>query len=583
MAVRSKRERIHETQEWFQSTFESAATGMAVIGLNGDWIAVNQWLCSIIGYTEDELQTLTLQDIMPPDDFETHLGRVQELLAGTISPSQTETRCIHKQGHIVWILLTGALVKDVHGTPLYISAQIQDISDRRQAEGKLKTVAAELSATLESMRHRALHDALTDLPNRTLLCDRLDQSILVARRQHTSFVLLFLDLDRFKQVNDTLGHPAGDLLLQQVARRLREVLRESDTIARMGGDEFAIVLQLADERGAHLMAEKILQAVERPFWIEGVQLHLGASIGVATYPDHGDTTETLMQRADVAMYVAKRERLGYITYSPDQDVNSPSRLALAAELRNAIEGGQLVLHYQPKIHLLSGLTSGVEALVRWQHPEHGLIPPSEFVPVAEQAGFITPLSRWVIEAALKQGRAWQDMGRSLQTAVNLSATNLKDDDTVPYIARQLETWDVRADMFEVEITETAVMDDPDHSLHTLACLHQLGVRIAIDDFGVGHSSLAYLARLPVDVSKIDKSFVLALGKDARDSSSSTVVRSMIDLGHMLGLQVVGEGIENKELLGEMTAMHCDLAQGFYLCPPMVASDVMGRWKGSGTA
>ena len=562
------------SRERFRDAFQAAAIGMALIGWDGALLEANDAFCAIVGYAQDQLDTLTLRDITHSDDLEPYADCVRQMLDGTISSCQMEKRYVHRDGRAVWILLTASLVKDAGGTPLYVIAQVQDINDRKVAEEVLETAAAEQSATLESVRYRALHDVLTELPNRALFLDRLDQSVLLAQRESACLALLFVDLDRFKQVNDTLGHRIGDLLLQHVGHRLHEVLRESDTVARMGGDEFAIVLPGADEAGAHAIAQKILQTLEQLILIEGYSVRVGASIGIALYPEHGDSTETLMRRADVAMYVAKRARLGYTTYSPNLDVNTTSRLALAAEIHQAIDGKQLLLHYQPKIDLRSGRMSGVEALVRWRHPVAGLIPPSEFIPVAEQAGFMTPLTHWVIDTALEQCRLWQELGLPLRTAVNLSASNLQDVQTVQVIAEALARWNVSADLLEVEITESAVMEDPDRSLHILTALNRLGLHTAIDDFGAGYSSLAYLARLPVDISKIDRSFVLELTRVGEGpSQEATVVRAMIDFAHSLGLQVVAEGIENRKMLDLLTAMRCDFAQGFYLGAPVPAQDI----------
>lgn len=474
--------------ERFRDAFQAAAIGMALVRLDGALLEANEAFCAIVGYPKDQLHTLTLHDITHSDDLKPYADGLRQMLDGTTTSCQMEKRYLHREGHAVWILLTASLVKDAGGTPLYVIAQVQDIHDRKVAEEALETVAAEQTATLETVRYRALHDILTDLPNRALFLDRLDQSILLAQRESACLALLFIDLERFKQVNDTLGHRIGDLLLQHVGHRLAEVLRESDTVARMGGDEFAIVLPGADEAGAHAIARKILQALERLISIEGYSVRVGASIGIALFPEHGVSTETLMRRADVAMYVAKRARLGYTTYAPDQDVNTTSRLALSAEIHQAIEGKQLLLHYQPKIDLRTGRMCGVEALVRWRHPVAGLIPPSEFIPVAEQAGFMTPLTHWVIDTALEQCRLWQDLGHPLRTAINLSASTLHDAQTVQLIAEALDRWRVSADLLEVEITESAIMEDPDRSLSTLTALNRLGLHTAIDDFGAGYSS-----------------------------------------------------------------------------------------------
>ncbi len=437
---------------------------------------------------------------------------------------------------------------------------VRDITMRRQAEEERRQAE-------EQLTRQALYDALTSLPNRTLLNDRLQQAIAVARRSSDSLGLLLLDLDRFKDVNDTLGHHAGDDLLQQVGGRLQHVLRASDTVGRLGGDEFAIVLPGIDDPTA--MAKKILCALESPFSVEGHSVAIGASIGVATFPDHGEDAPALLRRADVAMYAAKRGRCGYTVYAEEHDQHSLERLALLAELRDALTRDELVLHYQPKVALGVGEVIGVEALVRWQHPRRGLVGPDQFIPLAEQSGLIRPLTSWVLRAALEQVRAWQKAGPVVPVAVNLSPQSLQEQD----LAREVETLlletGVEARLLEVEITESAYMAHPQAVIATLEQLRALGVRVAIDDFGTGYSSLSYLMQLPVDEVKIDRSFVRGMVENERHA---TIVRSIIELGHSLGLRVVAEGLEDERTLRWLQSMECDAAQGYYLGRPAPAQD-----------
>jgi len=416
------------------------------------------------------------------------------------------------------------------------------------------------------LRHQALHDALTDLPNRALLYDCMEDAIAGARRSGGMAALLLIDLDRFKEVNDTLGHDYGDRLLIEVAQRLRDTIRRSDTLARLGGDEFAVLLGgLPDRAAAIELAGRLQDALARPFSLDGVVAVLDASIGVAFCPDHGDDVNLLVQRADVAMYDAKRSRTAIETYSEARDPYSSERLQLLAELRAAIRAGELVLHYQPKVAVGSGVVLGVEALVRWEHPTRGLLLPGDFVPLAERTGAIGDLTRWVLDTALAQSRAWRDAGRDLTMAVNLAAPNIVDEALPELVRARLARWRVPGDRLECEISEHTVMADPNRAIAVLERLRALGVRLSLDDFGTGHSSLTYLKRLPIDEVKIDRSFVIGMAEDADDAA---IVRSTIDLARHLGLTVVAEGVESAAILHDLAELSCDVAQGFHLSPPL---------------
>ncbi len=417
---------------------------------------------------------------------------------------------------------------------------------------------------------QALHDALTGLPNRMLLHDRVQQAILDAPRTDSTVTLLLMDMDRFKEINDTFGHHQGDLLLQQFGTRLLGALRESDTIARLGGDEFAILLPNTSEQGAIDVANTILSALGQTFGVQGHSLSVGASIGIAYYPQHGADAATLLQRADVAMYHAKRTDSGFAVYTSAQDDYSPDRLALIGELRKAIVGEELLLFYQPKVDLKTQRVDSVEALVRWQHPERGMILPAEFIPLAEHTGLIKPLTRWVLGRALEQCHAWQEAGLELSVAVNVSARSLHDPDLIPTLVELLDTWNVRANLLEIELTESSLMADPVHGAEILQQIRDMGVRIAIDDFGTGYSSLAYLRRLPVDEIKIDRSFVQNM---ANNDDDAFIIRSVSDLGHSLRLEVVAEGVENQQSLQLLTLMGCDLAQGYHVSRPLAAREL----------
>jgi diguanylate cyclase (GGDEF)-like protein len=440
----------------------------------------------------------------------------------------------------------------------------------------LRLTRAELDQQREQAASDALLDPLTRLPNRTLLADRFEQSLRAGQRDGTVTGLLLIDLDRFKEVNDTLGHHVGDQLLSLIGPRLSGALRAVDTVARLGGDEFAVLLPAVDGRnGALEVAARLRTALAQSFVVDGVALDIDASIGVAISGEHGDDPQTLLQRADVAMYEAKQQGRGVVVYDPENDTHSPERLALLGQLRRGIERGELFLHYQPKIKLGSGQLTGVEALVRWQHPERGLVPPDAFIPLAEHTGLIGPLTMRVLDMALAQARAWADLGDRIPVAINVSARNLLDEEFGDKVAVLLEKHGVPAELLEVEVTESAVMLEPERSGRILAQLDKMGVRIAIDDFGAGYTSLAQLRNLPVSELKIDRSFILSMHSDP---DSALIVRSMIDLGHSLNLKVVAEGVETAQDQDTLTGYRCDSAQGYHLCRPVPAEAFM-RWLG----
>ncbi|WP_455203752.1 bifunctional diguanylate cyclase/phosphodiesterase [Kaarinaea lacus] len=428
-----------------------------------------------------------------------------------------------------------------------------------------------LYQTLESM---AFTDSLTNLPNRALFYDRLEQSTLVAKRQETPFLLFMLDLDRFKYVNDTLGHHIGDQLLQEIANRLQESVRKSDTVARLGGDEFAAILPGVDSvETAELIAKKVIKLVGEPAIIDNHNLTVGASIGIVRCPHDGTDNHQLMQRTDMAMYHAKNNHHGYTFYESNLDRHSLIQLNLEADLHEAIDKDQLQLYYQPKIDLKNQCTVGVEALVRWNHPKRGFIPPDEFIPMAEQTGLIQSLTRWVLSTALKQCAKWQQKNILINVAVNLSARSLENTEILDIVDTALNQANVAPHWLSLELTESAVMANPDRAMEMLTKLHFKGVRISVDDFGTGYSSLAYLKKLPVSDIKIDKSFVLDMHKD---SSDEVIVHSTIDLAHNMGLSVIAEGIENQDVWDMLVNLNCDIAQGYFMCKPLPA-DKLADW------
>jgi diguanylate cyclase (GGDEF)-like protein len=419
---------------------------------------------------------------------------------------------------------------------------------------------------------RALHDVLTGLPNRALFQDRVDRALSAAKRDRTKPVVMLLDLDKFKEVNDTLGHHRGDELLKLVGPRIAGVLRSSDTVARLGGDEFAVLLPAAPDADAGAeVGQKILEALERPFAVDGAELELGASLGIACFPEHGEDVDTLMQRADMAMYVAKGTRSGHELF--DAAGSRPDPLAVVGDLRRGLSRGELGVVYQPKVDLATGELRGVEALVRWDHPSRGVVLPSSFVGHAEHTGLIRPLTMLVLDEALAQVGDWRRAGLDLTVAVNLSMRSLLDRSLIEDVEALLSKWDVPAEALELELTESTIMGDPQRAREILQALHELGVGLSIDDFGTGYSSLGKLKSLPVDEIKIDRSFVVGM---AHDHSDATIVRSTIDLARNLGLRVVAEGVEDVHVRDELAALGCEMGQGYFFSRPL-EGDALTAW------
>ncbi|HEX8084494.1 MAG TPA: bifunctional diguanylate cyclase/phosphodiesterase [Solirubrobacteraceae bacterium] len=416
--------------------------------------------------------------------------------------------------------------------------------------------------------HQALHDRLTELPNRVYFRRCAEDAIAAAARGRTHAAVLIMDLNRFKEINDTLGHLHGDLLLQQVAARLQETVRAGDTVARLGGDEFAVLLPCVDDvADAERLARRLLTALKEPVVINGVSLTVEGSVGLACFPDHGDGVDLLLQRADVAMYVAKAAKSGVEVYSKAQDDHSLERLSLAAELRRAIAEGQMVLYFQPQIDLATGRLIAAEGLMRWEHPTRGLIAPTTFVSIAENTGAIRQLTSRALELAVAECARWHAVGLTIGVSVNVSAQDVLDEDLPAEIRALLARAGLPADALEVELTESTVMADPRRAQSVLEALSAMGVRIAIDDFGTGYSSLAYLKRLPIDHIKIDRSFVMNMGADRNDA---LIVESTVDLARNLGLRTIAEGIEDEAARARLAAMGCDVGQGFHFAEPLTA-------------
>jgi diguanylate cyclase (GGDEF)-like protein len=423
----------------------------------------------------------------------------------------------------------------------------------------------------------AYEDSLTQLPNRSQFGERLQREIVSAAAQQRTLAIFVMDLDRFRYVNDTLGHDVGDHVLREVATRLRSLLRAEDCVARLGGDEFAILVPTGEEARISDLARDIIVALEQPIDFGGQPLDVGASIGIALYPAHAADAQTLLRNADIAMYVAKRNRGGYTLYDPHYDTSQQEHLSLLGELRRAVEQGELRLYYQPKVTLNSSNVQAAEALIRWLHPVRGLVPPGLFIPFAEHTGYIKVLTRWVLSEAIRQCGEWLRQGMAIEISVNISARDLMARDLPELISALLTEHDVPARMICLEITESGFMEDPVLAQRVLDRLSAIGLRLSIDDYGTGYSSLSYIMKLPVNELKIDRAFVSNMSEDA---DMMTIVRSTIELGHNLGLKVVAEGIEDPKGYALLRSLGCDFAQGYYISPPMPAEALPGWLNGS---
>jgi diguanylate cyclase (GGDEF)-like protein len=425
----------------------------------------------------------------------------------------------------------------------------------------------------QTIRRMALYDVLTGLPNRVRLRDLLEQAIVAAKRQTQPLALLLIGAERFSEINETLGSQEGDKLLQAIARRLQSIVDDRERVGRMSEDQFAVLLPANDAERATRFAAKILAELHEPIELSGLMLDPRVSIGLTLFPGHGTDADALIRRAHVALHQAKRTASGYAVYAGSLDRDGTYRLALMADLVRAIDKDELVLYCQPKVDFRTGRVCGAEALVRWQHPQKGTINPGEFIKLAESAGLITPLTFWMLNAAVRQSYAWRAKGIDIPLAVNLSAQDLRDPKLLDRIKGSFTTWGAQADWIQFELTESALMEDPAGSLVTLGLLKDFGVALFIDDYGTGYSSLSYLQKLPVDAIKIDQSFV---GDMIRSSDSATIVRSTIDLAHTLELKVVAEGVENRELWDSLASLGCDVAQGYYISAP-IPSDEIAKW------
>ncbi len=549
-------EALRESEDRFRRVFEDGPVGMALVSPDFRTVQVNGALCRMLGYSEAEMMSLPITDLTYPDDLEADLELAKQLLAGVVDSYTMEKRYIKKGGDIIWGEFTATLIRNHNGDIVYGLGMVQDITARKRAE--------------DTVRHLAFHDVLTGLPNRALLKDRLSVALAQANRQAGSVAVVFLDLDRFKLINDTLGHSVGDDLLRNVGQQLQKLLREGDTVARVGGDEFTLILPaIGGSTDVVKAAQRVLRSLREPRMLAGRDVQVTASLGIAVYPEDGRDAETLLRNADTAMYRAKeRGKDTFEMYTSAMNTGGFQRLVLENSLRHALDRHEFIVYYQPQVELQSLKVVGLEALVRWEHPDRGIIGPDEFIHVAEETGQIIPLGDQVLRMACEQSRAWQDSGLPpLRLAVNLSARQFQQRDLVGTIARALNESGLPPDQLQLEITEHVAMHDAAFTAATLKRLRDMGVQIAIDDFGTGYSSLSYLKAFPINTVKIDRSFVRDITVDASDAA---ITRAIIAMAHSLNLSVTAEGVETPEQLAFLREAGCDEFQGYIFSKPVPA-------------
>jgi diguanylate cyclase (GGDEF)-like protein len=495
--------------------------------------------------------------------FAIALAGLALFVAGSVMVSRAIAGPVHE---------LAAVAKRIEDGDYTATARVDSVLEIEELARSIDQMRKAVSEREDRILRLAYHDALTGLANRPRLLDRLEQLIALAKRSKQPVSVLLMDLDRFKYVNDALGHQQGDVVLQEVARRLSGLLRESDTVARIGGDEFAVLLPNTCAAAAETAASRVATALDRPIEIDGQNVDVGASIGIASYPEHGADAATLLREADVAMYAAKRSHAGVMVFSENHSFEQQKQLSMLSDVRNAIAHDEFVLHYQPKVEIASGRVVGVEGLVRWQHPRRGLVPPGDFIPFLEQSGHIRSLTRWALRSGVRQAAGWG--GKELVVSINISARDLHHPDLPRYLQDLLHEHALAPERLCLELTESAFVDDPGTAFATVERLHDLGVKLAIDDYGTGYSSLAYMQRLPMHELKIDRSFV---GSMIHSRDNQTIVRSTIELGHNLGLKVTAEGIEEAEALAMLARMGCDTGQGYHIARPLAVADFEVWW------
>ena len=552
--LRQERDRLRESEELYANMVELAAIGISHVDVNGRFVHVNRRLCEMLGYTRDELLELNVLDVSHPEDrWQTDKDRLR-LQAGEIDSFKAEKRYVRKDGTPIWVHLTIAARRGIDGRRLHDISIVEDITERRNAQSRVQYLAT--------------HDELTGLANRTLFHELLMHASARERRYGRGFAVLFIDLDRFKIINDSLGHEGGDQLLKEMAARLKANVRESDVLARFGGDEFVLLANgVPDRASAAVVARNLLLLMLKPVRVAGQQCRVTASIGIAMYPDDAKDVNALMKHADMAMYRAKQEgKNGFQFYSPTIGAISEQRLQFETDLREAVVRDELSLHYQAKVDMRSGEIRGVEALMRWSHPQFGEVTPSQFIPIAEESGLIVPLGLWAMRTACAQTVAWLAEGLPpLCMAVNLSPRQFLDPGLVDSIRQVLDETGMPPTLLELEITESVMLHDIETAVRKLMEIRKLGVRLAVDDFGTGYSSLSQLKRFPIDALKIDRSFISGIPTDKDDMA---ITEAILSLGKTLGVTLVAEGVETIEQQTFLQRHACHEMQGFYFSRPI---------------
>lgn len=555
--LKATEEALRQSEEQFRHTFEYAPIGMAIQSLQGSFLRVNQGLCEPLGYSAEELLGKSFADLIHPEELEAFLNQQQHLLADEINCFQMESRYLAKDGHVVYALLKMVLVRDLMGQPLHLLGQFVDISDRKQVEQQLV--------------HDAFHDALTGLPNRAMFLERVSTALKrIKRYPHQLFAVLFLDIDRFKIVNDSMGPVMGDRLLMAIADKLNQCLRSTDMVARLGGDEFSILLEdIKDIKDATKVADRILELLGSPFTLNGYEVVTTASIGIAMLSPTYEQAEQVLRDADIAMYRAKRAgKARYEIFDKVMYSYALGLLQLENDLRRAIEKREFKLHYQPITSLVSASITGFEALVRWYHPEKGMVSPVEFIPIAEETGLIVPLGEWVIREACQQMKQWQEQfpwAAALKMSVNLSAKQLREPNLIQTIDDILLETNLNPNCLKLEITESVLMENTEIVAKILWQLRARNIELSLDDFGTGYSSLSYLHSFPVNTVKIDRSFVSRMSENEENSE---IVKAIVTLAHTLGMDAVAEGIETSEQLAQLQSLACEQGQGYFFSKPL---------------
>jgi diguanylate cyclase (GGDEF)-like protein/PAS domain S-box-containing protein len=585
---RQTRQRLQESEEFFRLTFNQAAVGIALLSREGRFVRVNRKLSNIVGYSEIELLQRFYHQITHPDELNEDKALVQRLVSGELRDFQRETRYLCKDGRTVWVALSASTMREAAAGQLRLIVAVEDISRRKQAE--------------EALLCMANHDALTGLPNRLLLQDRLAQAIAQAQRSskknrtrpgprggarpdarrgthdgEREVGVMFIDLDRFKHINDSLGHEAGDQMIVEIARRLAGALRESDTVARQGGDEFVVVLaDISGPDDAALVAGKLLDSLFQPLSLCGHEVFPSGSIGIAMYPRDGQDSEALLKAADSAMYRAKASGGNHFSfYAADMAAEAEEHLRIENGLQRGLLRDEFVLHYQPQVDVASGRIIGIEALLRWQPQGGAMVPPGDFIPLAEETGLIVPIGEWALDTALRQQARFARIfsGAPPRMSVNMSARQFRQQDVAAKVERLLAQTGCEASWLTLEITESVLMENPAAAAETMTRLSAMGVHLAVDDFGTGYSSLANLKRFPIHCLKIDRSFVSDIGGDGEEGDDAAIVKAVIALAKSMKLEVIAEGVESAAQLDFLGAHGCHWMQGYYFSRPVTAEGV----------